>query len=70
MKSKDDKFIYGDGGDEPGPVCLKLLTTLKGIQMGKVEDKLGWCVEVPKPTLDISEPTDTGVNGNDINQLP
>lgn len=28
--------------EEPGAVCLKLLTELKGIQLGKREDKFGW----------------------------
>jgi len=32
--------------EEPGPVCVKLLAQLKGIQLGKVEDKFGWCFKV------------------------
>ena len=74
MKSKGDTFKYGPGGEEPGPICLKLLTTLKGIQQGKIEDKFGWCVEVPKPDLKISENGDAsnanGVNGKDVDELP
>ncbi|KAL2193702.1 aminotransferase [Corynascus similis CBS 632.67] len=31
-----------DGSDEPGPLCLKLLAELKGIQLGKIEDQFGW----------------------------
>ena len=42
MKSRNDKFLYQDGSDEPGPACVKLLTTLKGIQQGKIEDTFGW----------------------------
>ncbi|KAL9128780.1 MAG: hypothetical protein Q9217_002609 [Psora testacea] len=42
MKSKNDKFFYQDGGDEPGPACVKLLTALKAIQQGKLEDWVGW----------------------------
>jgi branched-chain amino acid aminotransferase len=34
--------------EEPGPVCVKLLTQLKGIQLGKVEDPFGWCFKVSK----------------------
>ena len=34
------------GQEEPGPVCVKLLAYLKGIQLGKVEDKFGWCFKV------------------------
>lgn len=46
MRSKNDKFIYQNESEEPGPACMKLLTTLKGIQNGKLEDKFGWRVEV------------------------
>lgn len=49
IKSKDQKFSYGNGSDEPGEVCIKLLTTLKSIQNGKVEDKFGWCLRVRAP---------------------
>jgi branched-chain amino acid aminotransferase len=28
--------------EEPGPICLKLLSTLKGVQLGKIEDTFGW----------------------------
>ncbi|KAK1249335.1 hypothetical protein MKX07_002851 [Trichoderma sp. CBMAI-0711] len=31
-----------DGVEDAGPVCLKVLTALKSIQLGKVEDKFGW----------------------------
>lgn len=32
--------------EDAGPICLRLLGELKGIQVGKVEDKFGWCFEV------------------------
>ncbi|KAL6872938.1 branched-chain amino acid aminotransferase II [Trichoderma novae-zelandiae] len=35
-----------DAVEDAGPVCLKLLTALKSIQLGKVEDKFGWRVAV------------------------
>ena len=35
-----------DSQEDAGPICLKLLGQLKGIQVGKVEDKFGWCFEV------------------------
>lgn len=38
-------YIPGDIEDA-GPLCLRLLTHLKGIQLGKVDDKFGWRVEV------------------------
>jgi branched-chain amino acid aminotransferase len=33
----------------PGPVCVKLLDTLRGIQQGKIEDKFGFLYPVDKP---------------------
>ncbi|KAK3063758.1 hypothetical protein LTR53_018780, partial [Teratosphaeriaceae sp. CCFEE 6253] len=42
MRSRKDKFEYLTG-DEPGPVLVKLLAQLKGIQAGKVKDQFGWC---------------------------
>lgn len=42
MRSRKDKFTYQNGSDEPGPGCVKLLTTLQGIQRGKIEDTFGW----------------------------
>lgn len=42
MNSKNDKFTYRDGSDEVGPICDKLITTLKGIQSMKIKDSFGW----------------------------
>ena len=47
MKGGGDKFEYPVGKDGgPGPVCEKLLETLKGIQLGTVKDEFGWCFPV------------------------
>ncbi|KAK4132766.1 branched-chain amino acid aminotransferase II [Trichocladium antarcticum] len=35
-----------DGNEEPGAVCVKLLSQLKGIQVGELEDKFGWRFDV------------------------
>ncbi|KAL8773062.1 MAG: hypothetical protein Q9203_004979 [Teloschistes exilis] len=51
MMSRKDKFLYQKGGDEPGPACVKLLTTLKGIQQGKIKDSFGWLDFVPEVRL-------------------
>lgn len=50
MRSKAEKFEYrcGDQG-QGGPICLKLLQTLRGIQSGTMEDKWGWNLEVLPP---------------------
>ena len=42
MRSRKDRFLYGDGSEEPGQHCIKLLTTLQGIQQGKIKDSFGW----------------------------
>ncbi|KAF2474578.1 branched-chain amino acid aminotransferase II [Lindgomyces ingoldianus] len=49
LESANEKFVYRDGSDEPGPCCVKLLQTLKGIQLGKIEDQFGWLEDVEKP---------------------
>ena len=38
-------YIPESQGDA-GQICLKLLTQLKGIQLGKVKDEFGWCFKV------------------------
>ncbi|KKY15044.1 putative branched-chain amino acid aminotransferase [Phaeomoniella chlamydospora] len=73
MKSTGEKFWYTNDheNEEPGPVCLKLLTELKGIQMGKREDKLGWCSVVDRP--DLSQVVLEGEKGAEtkaVDQLP
>ena len=35
-----------DSEEDAGPLCLRLLTHLKGIQLGKVKDDFGWCHQV------------------------
>jgi branched-chain amino acid aminotransferase len=49
MESRGDKFTFAEAQQEPGPVCKKLLTTLKGLQQGKIEDKQNWLYKVEKP---------------------
>lgn len=49
LPSKNDKFTYAEAQQEPGPACKKLLSTLKGIQQGKIEDKQSWLFKVEKP---------------------
>jgi branched-chain amino acid aminotransferase len=42
MTSKNEKFEYQNGTGKPGPICVRFLTTFKGIQSGKIEDTFGW----------------------------
>jgi branched-chain amino acid aminotransferase len=46
MKSNNETFTYLKGNEEPGPICLQLLSTLKGIQQGKIKDTFGWLDQV------------------------
>lgn len=72
MESKGDKFEYQNGSDEPGPVCVKLLTMLKGIQLGKIKDEFGWLDRVEKPEGYVNGSAGNGdVNGDDnVDRLP
>lgn len=45
-KGEETVTYISDEQEDAGPLCLKLLSQLKGIQMGKVEDKFGWCLQV------------------------
>jgi branched-chain amino acid aminotransferase len=42
-----------DAQDDAGPVCLKLLTHLKAIQLGKGKDEFGWTCVVGEKDLDV-----------------
>jgi branched-chain amino acid aminotransferase len=77
MRSRDDKFSFQNGSDEPGPACVKFLEQLQGIQRGKIEDKFGWCDEVKQYTAGKDYQTQSGtagVNGSGdakvVGQLP
>ena len=71
MRSKDDKITYQGAGDEPGPACVKLLTTLKAIQQGKIEDSFGWLEYVEQDHLGLGWPdaSQENINGS-VNKLP
>ena len=44
---KDETITYiPDSQEDAGPICVKLLTQLKAIQLGKAEDQFGWCFAV------------------------
>ncbi|KAL9091637.1 MAG: hypothetical protein Q9165_004713 [Trypethelium subeluteriae] len=62
-RSTNDKFIYQGGSDNPGPACMKLLTTLKGIQQGKIEDKFGWLDHVQEAKENSYVTRGKGVDG-------
>ncbi|KAI9772303.1 MAG: hypothetical protein M1840_001052 [Geoglossum simile] len=47
--SRGEKISYAAAAEEPGPCCARLLTALKGIQLGTAEDVFGWCERVEEP---------------------
>jgi len=63
MRSKGDKFTYRNESEEPGPLCVKLLTTLQGIQRGKIDDTFGWNEEVKSAEGFVQEGAGETVNG-------
>ncbi len=74
MRSRGDKFEYaGIKDDEPGPICLKLLKTLKDIQQGKIKDQFGWVTEIKSPpNFLVAGPVGLsgGVHEGDVDELP
>ena len=74
MRSKGDKFTYQNESDEPGPACVKLLTTLRAIQQGKTKDTFGWLdfVEEPKefPGTGGASSNGTDVTNGHVDKLP
>ncbi|KAM4054345.1 amino-transferase class IV domain-containing protein [Hirsutella rhossiliensis] len=49
---------------EAGPLCLKLLTQLKAIQLGKVDDAFGWRVAVTEADKKIDGAPAGDINGS------
>lgn len=65
MRSKGDKIEFLKGED-PGPICMRLLKTLQGMQRGEIEDVFGWCEMVREPkgyeTKDVSDKSSKAQN--------
>ncbi|KAI1500057.1 aminotransferase [Biscogniauxia marginata] len=55
-----------DANEDAGPICLRLLTQLKAVQLGKVKDDFNWCFAVSREdgTKVAGETTATNGNGN------
>lgn len=44
-----EKVTYlEDSIEDAGPICLRLLTQLQAIQLGKTKDEFGWCFPVSR----------------------
>ncbi|KAJ4504491.1 hypothetical protein HRR83_008428 [Exophiala dermatitidis] len=72
MKSRGDKFEYPVNEKlDPGPVCSQLLTTLKGIQQGKVKDQFGWNFTVTEPPAEfVKAASNGGIDDGAVDQFP
>lgn len=57
--------------EDAGPVCLRLLTQLKGIQLGKVQDTFGWNFAVSEHdgTKVVGEQAQGETNGQTVDQM-
>ncbi|PSK55384.1 hypothetical protein B9Z65_2773 [Elsinoe australis] len=67
-----DTFNYRDASDEPGPVVVELLTRLKGIQLGKIDDKHSWCEKVEQAkngSYEAEEEHTNGVKPGEVDKL-
>lgn len=62
MRSKNDRFLYQGGSDEPLPAYVKLLTALKSIQQGKTKDIFGWLQYVDEYKGPSTKPAANGVD--------
>ncbi|KAI2606657.1 branched-chain amino acid aminotransferase II [Hypoxylon sp. NC1633] len=60
-----------DAAEDAGPICLRLLTQLKGIQLGKIKDDFGWCFAVSQEDgIKVTgERNGTHSNGLTVDQL-
>ncbi|KAI1083042.1 branched-chain amino acid aminotransferase II [Whalleya microplaca] len=61
-----EKVTYIDAANEDaGPICLRLLSQLKGIQLGKIKDEFSWCYPVSQQDgTKVAGETNGGANGN------
>ncbi|KAJ2899565.1 putative branched-chain-amino-acid aminotransferase TOXF [Zalerion maritima] len=70
--ASDETVTYVPANQEDaGPLCLKLFSQLKDIQLGKVKDEFGWCYPVSKEdgTKVAGEQAPEPANGQTVDQL-
>jgi branched-chain amino acid aminotransferase len=73
LKDGEETTTYiPDSQEDAGSLCVKLLTQLKGIQLGKVEDQFGWCFKVEEADgkkVVGENGTSDNANGQTVDQL-
>lgn len=70
-RSETTTYLPSDS-EEPGPVFTKLITTLKGIQLGKIKDTFGWNSEVKEVDMKnyTAGESTNGVDAEHVDRLP
>ncbi|RYP41633.1 hypothetical protein DL767_000838 [Monosporascus sp. MG133] len=71
-ENNEEKVTYiADSAGEAGPICSRLLTQLRAIQLGKVKDEFGWCFPVSREdgTKVSSESQTTNGGAKTVDQL-
>ncbi|KAL2134996.1 hypothetical protein VTI74DRAFT_10131 [Chaetomium olivicolor] len=71
-KDGEETITYiPEGNEEPGALCVKLLSQLKGIQLGKIDDEFGWRFEVTEEDAKrvVGEAAAGNSNGQTVDQL-
>ncbi|KAI1333197.1 branched-chain amino acid aminotransferase II [Xylariaceae sp. FL0255] len=71
--AKSEKVTYApdaQSDDDIGPICTRLLTQLRAIQLGKVKDEFNWCCQVSRDDgIKVTGEPKTNGNGQTIDQL-
>ncbi|KAI1873003.1 hypothetical protein JX265_004620 [Neoarthrinium moseri] len=62
-KNQEKVTYIKEDQEDAGPICLKLLAQLKGIQLGKVKDEFGWCAPVSETDGSKVSGAPNGANG-------
>lgn len=71
-EDKSEKITYiQDSQEDAGPICLRLLSQLKGIQLGKVKDDFNWNAPVTEADGQKAEgaPKSTNGEGQTVDQM-
>jgi branched-chain amino acid aminotransferase len=70
-RTETSTYLAADS-DEPGPVFVKLLSTLQGVQLGKIKDTFGWNSEVKQVDVKNYAPGENtnGVSADNVDRLP
>lgn len=73
IKDGEETITYiPESQEDAGPIAISLLAQLKGIQLGKIEDKFGWCFKVEEADgrkVAPDQSLDSNGDGQTVDQL-